>query len=87
MCKKNLDKLHHVLYNAGMATKTRELVAEPIRSGFWYTGYGKGSHRKYRHASGVCVNIPGHDGDEAKPYLVKQVQRAISEASKKAGGV
>lgn len=71
-----------------MATKTRELVAMLIRNGFLLEkGRGKGSHRRFKHPSNVIVTICGHDGDDAPKYLERHVRDAISEASKKAGGV
>ena len=52
------------------------------RNGFEPTKFGKGSHRRYKHrASGVSVTIPGKDGDDAKIYLEKQVQKALKDVA------
>lgn len=65
-----------------MATKIRNLVAKLERNGFELTKFGKGSHRRYKHrASGVSVTIPGKDGDDAKIYLEKQVQKALKDVA------
>ncbi|MGN0874727.1 MAG: type II toxin-antitoxin system HicA family toxin [Akkermansia sp.] len=65
-----------------MATRIRDIVVELRRAGFRETGRGKGSHRQFRHdASGVTATICGKDGDDAKPYLIKQVRAKISEAT------
>jgi len=38
---------------------------------------GKGSHRKFKHDKFPgSVMIPGHENDDAKPYLEKQVRNA-----------
>ena len=53
------------------------------KAGFtWRTG--KGSHTIWQHPSapGTDVTIAGNDGDDAKPYMEREVQRAI----RKAGG-
>jgi predicted RNA binding protein YcfA (HicA-like mRNA interferase family) len=41
---------------------------------------GKGSHTWWEHSTGVTVNLAGHDGDDAKPYMEKQVRAAIQKA-------
>ena len=65
-----------------MPIKIREIVAELTASGFVLTKGGKGSHRRYKHqASGLSATICGKDGDDAKPYLVKQVRTTISRAT------
>jgi predicted RNA binding protein YcfA (HicA-like mRNA interferase family) len=43
-------------------------------------GAGKGSHRKFVHPNYPgAVTLSGHDGEDAKKYQEKQVQRAIEE--------
>ena len=65
-----------------MATRIRDIVAELIRNGFEQTKHGKGSHRRYKHReSGISATIPGKDGDDAKPYLIKQIREKISKAT------
>lgn len=43
---------------------------------------GKGSHRNYRHVKGVNITISGKPGDDAKPYQVRDVKRAIELVSR-----
>ncbi len=43
---------------------------------------GKGSHRNFTHENGVKITVSGKIGDDAKPYQVKAVKKAIDEASK-----
>lgn len=62
-----------------MPRKIRELVAELLRSGFIDRG-GKGSHRNYRHPSGVKITISGKLGDDAKKYQERDVEKALKEA-------
>jgi predicted RNA binding protein YcfA (HicA-like mRNA interferase family) len=42
---------------------------------------GKGSHTIWSHPSlpGTKVTLAGHDGDDAKDYLEKQVKQAIRD--------
>ena len=40
---------------------------------------GKGSHRNFKHASGVKITLSGKPGDDAKPYQERQVQKALEE--------
>lgn len=66
-----------------MPRKIRELRRDLVREGFQLAPRrGKGSHTYWRHPSGVTANIPGHDGDDAPPYLEKHVRRAIELAHK-----
>ena len=56
-------------YIVGMPPKIRQLVADLDQ---------------YEHrASGTVATICGHDGDDAKPYLVKHVREKIEEAKSK----
>ena len=41
---------------------------------------GKGSHRNFKHESGVKITISGRPGDDAKPYQEKDVKKAIEES-------
>lgn len=53
------------------------------RSGFSARS-GKGSHRVYSHADIVkTITISGKEGDDAKPYQIKQVEQAIKELKRK----
>ena len=47
-------------------------------AGFYRIPGGKGSHRKLTHLRyRGAVTLSGRLGDDAKPYQVKQVRRAI----------
>ena len=63
-----------------MPPKIRELIRELESAGFRSTG-GKGSHRKYRHPSGVNITISGSLGGDAKHYQVRDVARTIKQVS------
>jgi predicted RNA binding protein YcfA (HicA-like mRNA interferase family) len=63
-----------------MPPKVRELIAKLEHVGFVNRG-GRGNHRNFVHASvRKPVTISGGLGDDAKPYQVKQVARAIEES-------
>jgi predicted RNA binding protein YcfA (HicA-like mRNA interferase family) len=64
-----------------MPRKIRHLIKDLKAAGFReITGGGKGSHRKFTHLRYPgAVTLSGQDGDDAKPYQVKQVQQAIGE--------
>jgi predicted RNA binding protein YcfA (HicA-like mRNA interferase family) len=62
-----------------MPRKLRELIAELKRAGFVERG-GKGSHRNFKHPSGVKLTLSGKPGDDAKWYQERDVQEAIEEA-------
>jgi predicted RNA binding protein YcfA (HicA-like mRNA interferase family) len=49
------------------------------RAGFTMST-GKGSHRKWRHASGVTLTLSGRGGDDAKPYQEADVATALAKA-------
>jgi predicted RNA binding protein YcfA (HicA-like mRNA interferase family) len=64
-----------------MPRKIRKLVKDLRDAGFAEVlGGGKGSHRKFVHDRypGV-VTISGKDGDDAKPYQERQLQKALDE--------
>ena len=67
-----------------MAKKIRQLIKELTNAGFYeIPGGGKGSHRKFTHARYPgAVTISGKDGNDAKPYQERQVQRAVEEVLK-----
>jgi predicted RNA binding protein YcfA (HicA-like mRNA interferase family) len=61
--------------------KIRQLVKDLREAGFCLVSGGKGSHRKFAHRNVlVPAIIPGHDGDDAKPYLEKHVAEKIAES-------
>jgi len=61
-----------------MPRKIRALVKELKSAGWFETEGGKGSHRKFKHQKFPgAVLIPGHDNDDAKPYIEKQVRNAV----------
>ena len=62
-----------------MPRKIRELIAELKSAGFIDRG-GKGSHRNFKHASGVKITLSGKRGDDAKPYQERDVRKAIEGA-------
>ena len=63
-----------------MPPKVRDLIAQLEREGFVNRG-GKGSHRNYVHPKvKEPVTISGAAGDDARPYQVKAVAKAIKEA-------
>jgi predicted RNA binding protein YcfA (HicA-like mRNA interferase family) len=64
-----------------MPRKLRELIADLKRAGFVDRG-GKGSHRNFKHASGVKITLSGKPGDDAKPYQEREVQKALEEAAR-----
>ena len=45
-------------------------------AGFKYRG-GKGSHRNYKHPSGINITISGKLGSDAKRYQERDVKKAI----------
>jgi predicted RNA binding protein YcfA (HicA-like mRNA interferase family) len=62
-----------------MPRKIRELKAELKRVGFEWRP-GKGSHQVWFHRSiPDQVTISGNDGDDAKPYLEKQVRSVLEK--------
>ncbi|MBV8141357.1 MAG: type II toxin-antitoxin system HicA family toxin, partial [Verrucomicrobia bacterium] len=58
--------------------KIRELLKDLKSAGWFQVSGGKGSHRKFKHDKFQgAVLIPGHENDDAKPYLEKQVRNAV----------
>jgi predicted RNA binding protein YcfA (HicA-like mRNA interferase family) len=57
--------------------KLRQLIAELEQAGFAHVST-KGSHRKYRHATGATVILSGQTGADACHYQEKDLKRAIA---------
>lgn len=62
-----------------MPRKIQELIQNLLEAGFTQVpGGGKGSHRKFTHDNYPgAVTLSGHEGDDAKRYQEKSVQRAV----------
>jgi len=67
-----------------MPPKIRELKGKLSRAGFTLRK-GKGSHTIWKHPDlpGVTVTISGKDGNDAKPYLIDEVQDALKKLGRK----
>ncbi|MCF6319890.1 MAG: type II toxin-antitoxin system HicA family toxin [Proteobacteria bacterium] len=63
-----------------MPPKIRELISQLKSAGFKNRG-GKGSHRNFTHQKGSKITISGKTGDDAKPYQIKTVKKAVNEVS------
>ena len=63
-----------------MPPKIRELISQLQTAGFENRG-GKGSHRNFTHQKGSRITVSGKAGDDAKPYQIKAVKKAVSEVS------
>ncbi|HEY5568432.1 MAG TPA: type II toxin-antitoxin system HicA family toxin [Gammaproteobacteria bacterium] len=63
-----------------MPPKIRRLVQDLKAAGFEDRG-GKGSHRNFKHPSGIRITVSGSLGSDAKPYQEKAVRAAIAEVS------
>jgi predicted RNA binding protein YcfA (HicA-like mRNA interferase family) len=61
-----------------MPRKVRQLIADLEKAGFVNRG-GKGSHRNFRHPTGLRVTVIGNTGHDAKPYQEREVRRKIEE--------
>jgi len=59
-----------------MPPTVRELVSQLLSAGFVDRG-GKGSHRNFRHSTGINITIGGRPGDDAKHYQIRDVKQAI----------
>lgn len=62
-----------------MPKKIRELEAALKKAGFLCFP-GKGSHRKWKHASGAQFNMSGNPGHDAKRYQEKGVVEEIQKS-------
>jgi predicted RNA binding protein YcfA (HicA-like mRNA interferase family) len=63
-----------------MPPKIRELISQLQGAGFENRG-GKGSHRNFTHTNGIKITVSGKTGDDAKPYQIKAVKKAVGEVS------
>lgn len=63
-----------------MPLKIRQIKAKLKKAGF-YPRPGKGSHTVWEHPMllRVRITIAGKDGDDAKQYLVDEVQSALDQ--------
>jgi predicted RNA binding protein YcfA (HicA-like mRNA interferase family) len=59
-----------------MPPKVRDLMKKLESEGFKNRG-GKGSHKSFRHPSGVTITISGKPGDDAKHYPIRSTDKAI----------
>jgi predicted RNA binding protein YcfA (HicA-like mRNA interferase family) len=66
-----------------MPRRIRDLLRDLRKAGFIPADGGKGSHRKLVHRTRRTLTaiIPGKDGDDAHPYLEKQVAELIRRAN------
>lgn len=64
-----------------MPRKIKDLICDLERAGFVNRG-GKGSHRNFKHPSGIKITISGKSGDEAKRYQEREIKAVIHEAKK-----
>ena len=63
-----------------MPPKIRELIENLKSAGFVNRG-GKGSHRNFVHPKvSRPITISGKLGDDAKPYQIKAVKRAVEDS-------
>jgi predicted RNA binding protein YcfA (HicA-like mRNA interferase family) len=62
--------------------KIRQLIADLERADFSHT-CTSGSHRKYRHATGITVILSGQSGADAHHHQEKDVRRAIAATTEK----
>ena len=67
-------------YHFWKPPKIRELIRELEKAGFRNRG-GKGSHRNYLHPTGARVTIGGKLGDDAKPYVEREVRQVGEQVS------
>lgn len=65
-----------------MPPKVKDLIERLEQAGFANRG-GKGSHRNFVHPKVTKpITVSGKSGDDAKQYLVKAVEKAITESKK-----
>ena len=66
-----------------MPLKIKKLKAALERAGFLQLP-GKGSHTVWEHPTveDFSLTISGKDGDDAKPYQIKDVKRALEKVGK-----
>lgn len=63
-----------------MPRKIRDLIQDLKSAGFEDRG-GKGSHRNFKHTTGIKITISGNPGADAKPYQERAVRKAFAEVS------
>jgi predicted RNA binding protein YcfA (HicA-like mRNA interferase family) len=63
-----------------MPRRLRQLIQDLVKAGFVARG-GKGSHRNFRHPSGVKITLAGNLGADAKAYQERDVATAIRESA------
>jgi predicted RNA binding protein YcfA (HicA-like mRNA interferase family) len=63
-----------------MPPKIRQLKESLRKAGFSQKS-GKGSHTVWKHPKlpKFPVTLSGHDGNDAKPYQIKDVQEALQQ--------
>ncbi len=63
-----------------MPPKIRQLKATLAKAGFSWRP-GKGSHTVWTHSAlaELEITLSGKDGDDAKPYQVKDIQNALKQ--------
>lgn len=63
-----------------MPLKIRKLKAALASAGFFWRP-GKGSHTVWKHRAlpGFEVTLAGNDGDDAKPYQIKDIRNALKK--------
>jgi predicted RNA binding protein YcfA (HicA-like mRNA interferase family) len=67
-----------------MPVKIRKLKSELGKAGFvWEPGKGSHTHWFYQHDRSIRVLLAGRDGDDAKPYQIKEVRDALKKAKEK----
>ena len=64
-----------------MPRKIRELRRD-LRHAGWTIDHQTGSHQRWRHTlvSDLDITLAGADGDDAKPYMEKDVREAVRRA-------
>lgn len=69
-----------------MPLKIKKLKALLYQAGF-YMRPGKGSHTVWKHRAlpGLEITLAGHDGDDAKPYQMRDVQNALKQLGEEYG--
>ncbi|WP_220204793.1 type II toxin-antitoxin system HicA family toxin [Reticulibacter mediterranei] len=67
-----------------MPPKVRQLKAALTKAGF-SSRPGKGSHTVWEHPflPRVKITLAGKDGDDARHYLVDEVQKALDQLERK----
>ena len=67
-----------------MPPKLRNLKSDLGKAGFvWEPGKGSHTHWFFQHDPTIRVLLAGKDGDDAKPYQVKDVREAIKKAKER----